>query len=76
MTREEQVKIITEVLDNELYEPACELCAYENKINTTLCDWCKISLDNFLLSDEAARAIAEKIMNELESAATSSTRSE
>jgi len=76
MTREEQIKTIIEVLDNELYEPACELCAYENKINTTLCDLCKIALDNFLLSDKAARAIAEKIMNELENAATSSTRSE
>ena len=59
MTREEQIKIIIEVLDNELYEPACELCAYEN---TTACDLCQISSDNFMLSDKAAHDVAEKIV--------------
>ena len=61
----EKVEAVEQVINDEMYYADCELCQFDCEFSHS-CDTCSIPYsNNFLLSDETAHKIAEKIVKAL-----------
>ena len=65
MERENKIKVIQEIILNELYDAECESCTYENDLSYD-CSHCRHEFCDWIVSDKYAEYVAELILKALE----------